>query len=1018
MVDLKEIQEPIEIDYCLLTDSANDMIAILNQEFQYNYINRKFSEVLGYSRKYLLGKRPQDFLHPEDLIYAQSVLKKLSHTGECSCQARMKRKDGIYVWLNVNGKIVIDDSNKRTIILILRDISENKMTEKLYQELYENVPNAYFSVGRDKSIMRCNTAAVNLLGYTLEEFSKMKVFDLYNDSEDGLGRAKDLFQRFLNGENIQDEELQMKHKNGNPVWISLTVNPIKDEFGQIVESRSMVINITERKKMVEKLKESEKRYRDLFEAAPISYTLIDFKGVIIDCNSATEKIIGYKKNELIGREFLALPVYKNEDMNLLRDRFEEMIKNPNKPPLETRVMKENGHFVWTQSYASIIRIDNQNLIQILTSDITERKEAENKIKEQNKFLTSVIESLSHPFYVINTNNYKIVLGNAAFNNSNLSSNTTCYAFTHKRNNPCTGDHICPLEIVKRTKKPVSVEHLHYDKNGDVRNIEVHGYPIFDQDGNVVQMIEYSIDITERTRVEQNLKDSEEKFRSVVENIPDIVMSLDRDGTILFINQVIPGLTVEQVVGTNVREYIFPEYREIAEEAIEKVFQTGEPITYEVSGVGPDGSISWYSTKIGPILSDEKIVAAIQITTDITGRRQMEQKLKESEEKFRTMSSAAKDAIIFIDNQGKIYFWNAAAEKIFGYTANEILGTDFHPLFAPEKYREAYRNGFEKFKKTGKGIAIENTFELDAKRKDGTIFPVEISISAVRMKDEWHAMGIIRDITERKEAEKVRVEFTEKLEEEVSARTQALSEAYAQQRQYLEEIVKSSQFKSDFMSSMSHELRTPLNAIIGFSQLLLEGFYGQLNEEQLDFVTDIKTSSDHLLEMIQHILDIYKLESGQLILNIKKFSLNTILEQVITTIEPLYSKKGLEFNVFKADKDIIIRADAIRLKEILVNLLTNAIKFTQKGKITLKILENDTNWEFQVIDTGIGIAKKDFNLIFKDFKRVNSPFVQSTPGSGLGLSVAKRLAELHGGGMYFTSELEKGSTFTFSIPKKI
>lgn len=221
-----------------------------------------------------------------------------------------------------------------------------------------------------------------------------------------------------------------------------------------------------------------------------------------------------------------------------------------------------------------------------------------------------------------------------------------------------------------------------------------------------------------------------------------------------------------------------------------------------------------------------------------------------------------------------------------------------------------------------------------------------------------------------------------------------------------------------MATMSHELRTPLNAIIGFADLLLENVYGQLTEDQREFISDIKSSAEHQFDMIKHILDISKIESGQISLNIQKFSLNNMVEQIKSSLKPLINKKEIKVKIKGLEEEKFIFADPIRFKEILLNLLSNAIKFTIEGKITLTVKEEYNYWLFKINDTGIGIARKDFPLIFKEFKRVDSTYVRSVPGTGLGLSLTKRLIELHGGDISFTSILGAGSTFTYSISKKL
>ncbi len=265
---------------------------------------------------------------------------------------------------------------------------------------------------------------------------------------------------------------------------------------------------------------------------------------------------------------------------------------------------------------------------------------------------------------------------------------------------------------------------------------------------------------------------------------------------------------------------------------------------------------------------------------------------------------------------------------------------------------------------------------------------------------------------------LRQQFSKKLESQVNLRTKELNEALQQQKLYVEEITKASQFKTEFLATMSHELRTPLNAIIGFTDLLLEELYGPLNSEQLSFMKDIKSSAEHQFDMISHILNISKIELGQVVLKPQVISLGEIVNQLVSSIKPLYEKKGINFKVQGLKSNLRIIADPIKLKEILYNLFSNAIKFTKNGKIIFKFSEDVNNWIFSVEDSGIGIAEKDYPIIFKDFKRVDSPIVNSIPGTGLGLSLTKRLVNLHGGNIFFISIIGKGTTFTFTIPKSI
>jgi len=339
--------------------------------------------------------------------------------------------------------------------------------------------------------------------------------------------------------------------------------------------------------------------------------------------------------------------------------------------------------------------------------------------------------------------------------------------------------------------------------------------------------------------------------------------------------------------------------------------------------------------------------------------------------------------------------------------------DLNQIFTPE-IKPYFKKIFQAFFKGD----FPEPIEIEIKEKDQNQIWVEIQASVVKQERITQIQLIFKDISEKKKVELLEKKFKEELEKEVKIRTNELRESFDQQKLYLDQILKSSQFKTEFMSTMSHELRTPLNAIIGFTDLLVEGVYGPFNNDQKEILEDIRSSAQHQFDMIKNILDISKIESGQISLNIQKISVNSMVDQIISSLKPLYHKKDLEIKVKGLEQEVFIYADPIRFKEILLNLLTNAIKFTIEGYVILKVEDIYKEWLFKVTDTGIGIAVKDFPLIFKDFERVESTYVRSVSGTGLGLSLTKRLVELHAGEINFTSLLGAGSTFSFTISKEL
>jgi signal transduction histidine kinase/CheY-like chemotaxis protein len=288
-------------------------------------------------------------------------------------------------------------------------------------------------------------------------------------------------------------------------------------------------------------------------------------------------------------------------------------------------------------------------------------------------------------------------------------------------------------------------------------------------------------------------------------------------------------------------------------------------------------------------------------------------------------------------------------------------------------------------------------ELNALHKDGSEFPVEISLSPIQTSEGFRVISSIRDVSERKRTQRHIEEQNRKLE--------------LRNR----EVERATRMKSKFLASMSHELRTPLNAIVGFSDLLAEGMPGRLNEKQKRFVNHIKQGSAHLLQLINDILDLSKIEAGQLELRCENFRVEDALPEVLSTIRPLAMAKSQSLQN-EANSAHVIYADRIRFKQILYNLLSNAVKFTPKGgQIKIDCTENGGLVAISVADTGIGIRAEEQELVFEEFRQVEGGSNTAQEGTGLGLAITKRLVEQQGGSIWLESVFGKGSRFTFTVP---
>ena len=369
--------------------------------------------------------------------------------------------------------------------------------------------------------------------------------------------------------------------------------------------------------------------------------------------------------------------------------------------------------------------------------------------------------------------------------------------------------------------------------------------------------------------------------------------------------------------------------------------------------------------------------------------------------------AAPDAILEVDTQGRLTFVNAAAERLFGYDRDELIGKLIEELLA-EGLREVHARHRAKYYAHPVTRPMGTGLELSAQRKDGSIVPVEISLSPVHVNNGLRVAAIVRDVSDRKSAE-------EKLRALDARLTVELSETNRQLELRNREVERANRLKSEFLASISHELRTPLHTIIGFSELLAEEVEGPLNDRQRRFLGHIHKDAQHLMELINDILDLSKIEAGRIELHPEAVEVSAALENALAGIRPISEAKAIEI-ANRVDPGIFAYVDAVRFREIFSNLLSNAVKFTPEGgKIRIDLRTSGSFARICVSDTGIGIAPEEHTRIFEKFYQAGSTTRGVREGTGLGLAITKNLVDLHGGTISVESDLGQGSRFQFTVP---
>jgi len=650
----------------------------------------------------------------------------------------------------------------------------------------------------------------------------------------------------------------------------------------------------------------------------------------------------------------------------------------------------------------------------------------------------------------------------------------------------------------------------------------------DNSGNPIGRVGLFRDISERKKIEG---EKEELLQSVQERVKELSCLF---GLSKLVEE--PGVTLEEIFQGTI-ELVPPSWRypeitctrlTVGDEDYQsdnyRETEWKQSADIMVSGTKEGALEVCYVEKVSdadedPFIAEERdlIEALAQRLGRIVERKKMETVLRESEEKFRTIAATANDAVVMIDNEGAVSFWNRAAEEIFGYTAEEAMGKDMHGFLAAESSRDASRKGFEKFKETGTGAAVGRTLELEGLRKDGVVIPVELSLSAMQVKGKWHAVGILRDITERKKAGEELRESEERFrdlfenssdliqsvapdgsylytnpawkktmgytdeeleglnmmdiihpdslehcmqifmkvmsgeqEREIEATfltkdgetvlvegnascrfvdgepvaTRAIFRNVTEKRRIEEEMKKAreaaeaaTRAKSEFLATMSHEIRTPMTGVMGMTGLLADT---ELNLEQQEYVSTIEDSSRVLLDVINDILDFSKIEAGRIEFKSVPFNVADTIGETVKTFALRADEKGLEL-VYRVKPDVpdSLIGDPDRIRQVVVNLVGNALRFTDEGEISVGV--DISSWEgsevmlhLSVADSGIGIPEEKQREIFESFTQVDGSWARKRGGTGLGLTISTRLASQMGGSVWVESEEGKGSTFHFDV----
>lgn len=964
-----------------LIESSIDGLVTVDPDGTITDVNDQMCSMTGYTRTEVIGTPFADYFTDPELAKA-GVQKTFENEIVTEYALTLVSRGRRLLHVSFNASVFRDQNNEvRGIFASARDITDRVRLEEQMREqqtylrgLIESSVDGLITVDPEGFITDVNEQMCRMTDYSREELIGTQFKRYFTDPDHA---DKGVKQTFAEGV-VTNYELVLQTQSGRKSNVSFNASVFRDGDNRIQGIFASARDIHEQSRLQAQVEEEQAYTRSLIEASADALFAIAPDGVITDVNAEATRLTGYTQKHLINSAFADYFTEPDRAKAGVQETFAESRVIGYELVLITR----HGRRITVSFNAGVFNDASGNPQGILAAarDITEQKQLDLQLRDQQFYTRSLIESNIDALMTTDP------LGIITDVNQQMESLTGCTRdeligspFKNYFTNPDRAEQ--GIQLVLQEEKVTNYELTARSKSGRETVVSYNATTFNDRDGKLQGVFAAARDITET-------KQASQYARSLIESSLDPLVTISPNGKITDVNEAtvkVTGVPRENLIGTDFSSYFTEPDK--AREGYQQVFKKGNVTDYALTIRSTTGQLTdvLYNAAV---YTDEKgeVLGVFAAARDVT-------ESKRAEDRFRGLLESAPDAMVIANEQGVIVLVNTQTERLFGYDRQELLGQPVEAL-VPDRARAKHPTNREKYFAEPSSRAMGEGRELFGKRKDGSEFPVEIALSPLQTEEGIIVSAVVRDITERKDFE-------------VTLREKNV------------ELEKASLAKDRFLASMSHELRTPLNAIIGFTGTLLMKLPGPLNNDQEEQLATIQTSAQHLLSLINDLLDLAKIESGKVELNVVQVACHEVLEEVSSALKPMAVSRGLNLKVNLPENEIHVKTDRRAVSQILINLTNNAIKFTDDGgtvtlELETEIVDGRKLTRFHVIDTGIGISKADQQKLFEAFEQVGESELRPAEGTGLGLHLSQKLAEWIGGRIEFQSKYKKGSTFTLVL----